>query len=666
MSLKTSFFNSSIFKTDIKRFWWVCALETFIIFISNVFPEYQSFAKYHNQGISWSNGSFVFVMIFATGVSILLFSYLHSSAPVSTFHSMPIKRKGLFFTKLKGIFTLTITPLIINAVILLFMRIAGDNIEFFSMLEWGKWLFGALMYTLIAVSVAVITNMMTGNPIAALVFTAGFMAMPAIIISFSEHFLHNAVYGYCSDFANDILNYIYIDYGNLSDPKHFTVYIIISIILIICAYFLYKNRKLESYGEIISLTWLKPIFITIIAILASILSYSYFTTYLESDNLLCLIPFGILGTIIAQMVAKKSINPRGIHKPVAIYILSAILFIAAIQFDITGFERRIPKLEDIKSVNVVYANENPRYHYINGVEYRYTDVDIFDPTFKNTEDIENVIRLHKYLIENRERKTDKIIPISYTLKNGKTITREYEINLTKDAEFLKPVYETYEFKANRFPVIDGTKKNETTLKIRDNRFAEGTFMTLHSNTEEFSRLMEALKKDVLNVKYEDFASGSPTYTIINHEYSKDSTFEAIQKIDGTMPTTETASIEDVKEMSVPTSSDRYYIRDSYVNTISVLKELGYYDSLPKPEHFKSASVYLQNVTGGPVKEKEITDHTLIQELYNLYLQGEKHRNSEKESKNLTLSFTLTNGHKFEITNNYLTDEIPKIILEIID
>lgn len=669
MNLRASFFNKSIFKADMKRFWWVSALEALVIFVANVFPQYQGFTKYEhyrNSGVSWNNGSFILLMIFAAGVSILLFSYLHSSAPVSSFHSMPIKRKGLFFTKLISTLVITIVPLALNAVILLLMRIMGDNIEFFTMLEWCKWCFSGLMYSIIAMSLAIITNMMTGNPIAALVFTAGFMAIPAIIISFSEYFMHSAVYGYCSDFANDILNYIYIDYKNISKPGYFPVYIILSILFIIGAYFLYKHRKLESYGEIISFTWLKPVFITIIAILTSILSYSYFTSYLESDSLLWLIPFGILGTVIAQMVAKKSINPRGIHKPVVIYIVCTLAFIAIIKFDLTGFEHRIPKLEDIESVRVTDINENLRYHYINGIEYRYREADIFDPTIKNAEDIENVIKLHEYLIENRERYSDRSIPIKYTLKSGKIITREYKINLTKDAEFLKPVYETYEFKADRFPIIDGTKKNETALHIRDHRLPAGTFRILYPNTDEFTRLMEALKKDILNVPYEEFAPSSPTYTIINHEYSKDPVFETVQKADIPTPTEETVSIEDVKESAAPTSSDRYYIRDSYVNTIAVLKELGYYNALPKPEHFKSVTVILQDVSGGPVEEKEITDTALIQEFYNLYLQGEKYRNSEKESKLVTLSFTVTNGHRFDITSYYSSEDIPEIVSNVLE
>ncbi len=40
MKQPTSLFNKAIFKSDLKRFWWVSALHTLLIFVSCLLPLY--------------------------------------------------------------------------------------------------------------------------------------------------------------------------------------------------------------------------------------------------------------------------------------------------------------------------------------------------------------------------------------------------------------------------------------------------------------------------------------------------------------------------------------------------------------------------------------------------------------------------------------------------
>ena len=92
-----------------------------------------------------------------------------------------------------------------------------------------------------------------------------------------------------------------------------------------------------------------------------------------------MLPFGILGIIIAYMLSKKAFTFKGVWKPALIYIAAVFVLFAVVEYDITGFERRIPDIDDVASVNVAYEqfneddyNESESYREFNGKEYYFS------------------------------------------------------------------------------------------------------------------------------------------------------------------------------------------------------------------------------------------------------------------------------------------------------
>ena len=45
MNLKTSFFNKSMYRSDMKRLWWISAIEAIFIFLSWSFPIMEYISK---------------------------------------------------------------------------------------------------------------------------------------------------------------------------------------------------------------------------------------------------------------------------------------------------------------------------------------------------------------------------------------------------------------------------------------------------------------------------------------------------------------------------------------------------------------------------------------------------------------------------------------------
>ena len=672
MSLKTSFFNKSLLKSDIKRFWWVGLMEMLIIFISVVFPIYNNCKRaidlgresYFYTEPTWMTGAIIIIMVFAVGVATLLLSYMHSSASMSTHHSLPFKRCALLISKFASGALLTIAPILINAILLGLILINPEYRRFYSVVEVLKWTVSGIIYTGVFYTLTSFVNMMTGNPIGTLVFTSGFMALPLIITGFFEMFFSQEVYGYTSNSIEYILNYIYVEESQLFTFGPLAVYICFIVLFTLGAFSLYKHRKLEAHGEVIAFLWLKPVFIGIIGLLSSMVSYLYFRGVLNKNGLLYILPLGILGVIIAWMISRKRISPKGIHKPVIIYVAAALAFCAVIHFDLTGYERRIPHKDDIVSVSITH--DVPLGQIWIGdraVDYRIKDR--ISPYFTEEKDIVNVIDFHNYMLENRADRTYNnffTIPLTYKLKNGKTILRTYDVQPDKDAKVLKPLYETKQMKATRFPIADGAEKEFERLIISDRRFKDNQIV-IYPDNDAFMAIVEALKKDIEALPYEEFMIHNNASAAITVEYRNKLIYN------------EEVPTEYINDHNK--NYDRYQIRSSYKNTLRVLKELGYFEGIESASSIEGATISTWESNGekadlgysyGPEPESEVknakvtstTDASEISTLYCLYdsmIEFKKFTNFNTRY-NIKIGYRLKSGHVFEVSCSYDEDKIP--------
>ena len=394
MSLKTSFCNKSILKSDLKRFWWVGLLEAIIIFLTNTLPLWYRVSDLEGvvrqsgydvgRIITWQNGQFLIPCIFAVSVVALLFSYMHQVASVSFYHSIPVTRKTLFTTKIVSALVITVLPILLNALVIFGVVSTSNATLDYKYLAVFKWIYTGFIYTILMISLSSFVNMMTGNPIGTVIFTTGFVFLPFVVVTFYQFFCSTEVYGFYWDSAYECMEWIYITEKNLMDFGHLAVYLVLTAVFFALGYLLYKKRKLEMYGEVIAFSGLKPVFIGIISLIFSMAGYAYFGELFGGNNIFYLIPLGLLGTIIAWMVSRKSISPKGIFKPICTYTLVTLAIIGIVKFDLSGFERRIPDADDVEWVDIMDVyNSQYDYMWIRGEKIEFTikgalDTKIYD------------------------------------------------------------------------------------------------------------------------------------------------------------------------------------------------------------------------------------------------------------------------------------------------
>lgn len=665
MNSRTSFFNKSIFKTDIKRYWWTSLLEAFVIFISTVMPIYNRCINYiEHNGIGYSYGRFspewlyyggiIFLIAFAVGIPVMLFSYMHFSASMSMHHSLPIKRSQLLLTKTVTGLILTIVPILINGAILGAIITVPEYRELIGVMPVIEWCLAGILYTVVIFSLTVAVNMMTGHPVGTMVFTAGFAVLPTLVIVFLESFFSEEYFGYSGSNMTKILNYIYPHEEWLMTFPSYLIYIIMGVAFFAGAYFLYKKRKLESHGEVIAFLWLKPVFIGIIAMLSSMLSWAYFNGVLQKQGVWWLIPLGVIGTVIAWMISRKSLSLKGVHKPVGIYIVSALLVCMAVHFDITGYETHIPDVEEIESVQFGRGIDYERSTYIDDTEIKYTLKGGINTAFTDRKDINNVIAVHKAIIDDRyDAPTGYFMPLEYTLKNGKTLTRYYNIDFYEIAGYLKPVYETPQMRAVEYPLVNGTEKEYVSLEILDRRTAMAAEDTLYPDNPNMVRLIEAMQKDIENLTYEDMTINQGASISVNIRYNDCIEYSTPIPVD----------------FKVGTDKNIYcHINSNFKNTMSILDEMGYLDRMPDASDIEKVEISTWTGEEYPASDKEydvmetISDRNFITDAYEQYddmIEVRKYTYTET-AKNIRLYYTLKSGHCFEVSCSYDEDKIPEV------
>lgn len=604
MNLRTSYFDFTLFKANMKRFCWVAALYlgaflTIGILILIKEERLDGFVIMNTVGA-----------VIAALLPSILFSYLNSSGAVTCMHAFPIKRKAHYITNIVSSYVLLAVPAIICYAVGFGICLPGyANIR--TLFEYFLLFF--VLVTIFS-SGAVLGVMCTGNSIAAICFAGIFIGFPYYAEGLVKMFLENNLLGMIAD---DIYT---IEHFSILEINPFMIGLfIVSLLLYVLSWFMYKYRRLENNGEIIVYEFLKPVFMGGVSLFCGILGYFYLSSFF-GEKLIFVWPFGMVGLIISFMLSKKSLSPKGIIKPVVIYTIAFFVFMAVMKFDLTGYERRIPDIDKIESISLVgdgyqtvgngYIRFNDAYDIVYVDDKRCVGknpVKAEDFNFTERTDFENIINLHNYLIKCDRRGIQNYmqrLPIKYTLKNGRTLSRNYYISYLRDKEYMKPVYTTKQMvtlqhislsekiKVSRISVTDSRLKRE-----------DKTFYSNLIDEKKSQELWEALKKDMQNVSYDDIASYQNSITAIDVEYS--------------IPVTD----EDGKlYYDRIYKTDKFGIPDSYVNTIEILTEMGFYDSLIKPEDIAYAEVFYYNEEGA---EEEITVKEDIEALYDYVSRGKR-------------------------------------------
>ena len=271
---------------------------------------------------------------------------------------------------------------------------------------------------------------------------------------------------------------------------------------------------------------------------------------------------------------------------------------------------------------------------------------------------------HKTVEHTEESDNTDYLYVNYQLKDGKTMIRRYIVDYDDDKDFLKPIMETEENLKDRFPVLEKSTEDLTSISIADARLSRpfnSYFMQKDTDTEIANRLIDALKADLSQVTYEEFIDeiALPTYIEINYEIPL--VYEGTDIL-----------VTDLDAQRTFSDTNTYYVRPSYKNTIALLTELGFYDALPAASEYQSVEVWRTSITGDARKpDVVVTDPAQIEEIYNYVTttQPKLKRNAYLETEfgnAITLTFQSNTQQEFTVIRSKNDVSMPQSLAKLFE
>lgn len=445
--MKASIFEPTIFKKNLRRFMplWLSYFFIWILILSgNIinlgmsklsFETQSSFSSFVELMKAVSQGgsgaiSFVFMMLSA----FLVFSFMYSENSTVFMSSLPLKRENVFWTTA----TSGIIPIIIaNILIFLLMLLLSLSMEL--------KIAGALLYwlkasTLISVGyygLAVLCCNVSGNAIASIILYAIFNFVAVVVYAAYNFVAQLFLFGFAAEglpetFITKLSPPVMLILDPLfdfreeytSNQSYLIIFALVAIAFILISALFFKKRKMETAGEFISQSCLRPVFRVCMglgsALVLGVILYSIFFGNLRGGAsftlfLLCALISAAVGYYVGEALLEKKLDCFKNKKSNLMFLgvsLVIIAFVLCLKLDVFGYEKRIPAPENVKSFSI-----SARGPELNDCE----DVEV----------INEAIELHKILVENEAEsleKDDRIqfyIDINYELKDGSKLAREY-------------------------------------------------------------------------------------------------------------------------------------------------------------------------------------------------------------------------------------------------
>ena len=475
MRSATSFFDKTTARSDLRRHWpiafiytcvWLVGLPVNLWSSSMWMPEEMTPALRAAQIIIGSYPTLAGALfVFGCVLAMALMGYLMSPRAVGLLHALPVRRGTLLATH-----TL-VGWLMLNVPALLAVLVSIPVQAYYGGVAWGAlgaWLLVHCGLSLFFLALGLLCAMVTG----------WLLAIPAIyaVVNFAAIAAAGLVrtlcslfcYGYAGD--DDFAPFVYwlTPVVNLvkrfgtcgverSDaaPYPWQVQFPADVVhavgistaagaaLLALTYLLYRRRKSESAADPAAFPWMRPVFRYGTGLLGGLaLGLGLYQLVLgwrmESETgrwvglLVSTVLMGALCYYAAEMLVRKSLRVLRRSLPGAglVCVLLALVCAGA-RFDVSGYAARVP---DVSAVTQVQLRGSLGLSGVNCTE---------------PETIKTVIALHREIITLRPDEDDPensaYITLSYTLTDGSTLTRAYQLNPAGELEdALETVFNTGE------------------------------------------------------------------------------------------------------------------------------------------------------------------------------------------------------------------------------
>ena len=463
MRSKTSFFNRTLCFGAIRRFWplwaaylgiWILSLPLPLLSGGRVGLTERQFLQQVYE-LAQVEGV-ILGAIFSVFSAMAVWSFLYNARSASGFGCLPVRREGQFFSALLAGFLPLAAANLIVALLTLPFCLAGE----FSPLVLGEFFAITTLIDLCFFGFATLCAQLTGH-ILVLPAVYGVLNFVAVAVEYLVRaVLRDFVYGMPYDVTGNfsaawlsppvgLLVYTQVDVeyvatrassysdsliyepGNISFAGWWALllYALAGLVCMALALALFRRRKLESAGDVVAVGFLRPVFRWCMAlgcglVLASLMEFIvYSVDTRDASAFRILLIFFLIGAFIGwfagEMLIKKSFRVFKKRAWAGFGVCCAVILVLMLgmRFDLFGYEKRVPKAERIEAASVYIGGGATLLHA--------------------EENLEDLTEIHRAIIGDKDlnwrrmwegRRINSLnCRIVYYLKNGRTLTRYYDL-----------------------------------------------------------------------------------------------------------------------------------------------------------------------------------------------------------------------------------------------
>lgn len=437
MKSVTSFFDTHTLRKDVTRFspaWLVYLIGGILVMLALT-----SAAQPHRVAESVSETLVPFAvinMIYAGLAALLLFGDLFNSRLCNALHAMPLRREQWFVSHVIAGLCFSIVPNTLG--ILLIMPRMGE-FWFVGLL----WLLAMTLQYIFFFGLAVFSVFCTGNRFAAAavytilnfgsVLASAFVAaiyqplLFGIQIDTSLFAFFSPIYHLLGSYQQ---SYISIEPIQFSSPRQYTftglgsgwtyLWIIAAtgIVLLVLSLLMYRRRALEAAGDFMAVRPLAPVFSIAYTLMIGIL-FAAMGEILIGEYVGFLLVGIVVGYFTGQILLQRTVKVFKIKTflKCGAFIAALLLSMLATWLDPLGITRYVPDPAQVKQVQVSLSGS---YHPL---------------TLAEAEDLLQIAKVHQRIVSIRDTTSMQRtydLSLRYTMKDGSTVTRDYDICISGD------------------------------------------------------------------------------------------------------------------------------------------------------------------------------------------------------------------------------------------
>lgn len=560
--------SRTLLRENFRRFWPIPVLAFLFYFLAGPFMILMNYGMLQNQRYMISNMMndqylpFVVLHVIIPVISaVIVFRYLQQPGNVTLSHSLPFSRSTLFNTNFVSGFLMAALPIIANGLIyfvikrpvytgydgdvpVLFGTIFGTVIEhtdfpdgavnIFTGAAIFQWVVLSLLTVLFIYTIVVFAGVVTGVSLLHFGFGLWFnFLLPLIWLCLIFYFDQFFFGFYDNGSVLEVplyMNPILFRLNSLDfTPLRIVYFLAATALIALLSKWFYAARPMERVGDALTFRFMQPLLNYLMAFMAMTLFGLYFDQAFDVPFLGVAIG-AVLGFIIGRMIVTKSllIFNKVTLKSFAIYALTMILLMGSFQFDLFGYEDRIPEIDDIKKANFP----------MDGIFDDFTMADFSD--YEDPAMLEYLTDIHREILRQRtviegNNASKTSLRMEYQLKNGWEMTRRYRLpyDYLYNSDAMRTYFNSPERRAlleHGFDQIEeityvqiydyplSRNYGITDTKIAREMNSDYGNIMLYPNVYDLDSLIEAVKKDALDLNYAEALLDQPSIIDLHFEF----------------------------------------------------------------------------------------------------------------------------------------------------